>query len=185
MEADKAGEAVDAYAARVRAILEALGIPLSIIERRTFELCCEPAELVIAQTDADGREHHLVPAAEQAWRKMSAAAKAEGASMQIVSAFRSVERQTEIVLRKLEEGLTLDEILCVSAPPGYSEHHTGRAIDVNAQGLPLTAEFEKTTAFQWLVMNADRFGFVMSYPRENRFGYLYEPWHWFFRGTGG
>ena len=103
--------------------------------------------------------------------------------MQIVSAFRSVERQTEIVLRKLEEGLTLDEILCVSAPPGYSEHHTGRAIDVNAQGLPLTAEFEKTTAFQWLVMNAARFGFVMSYPRLNKFGYVYEPWHWYFCGT--
>jgi D-alanyl-D-alanine carboxypeptidase len=174
----------DDYAIRVGATLKALGIPLALVEQRALEICCEPRELVIAQVDDDGREHRLTPAAEKAWREMSAAAKSAGEPMHIVSAFRSVERQMEIVRTKLAAGLSLDEILCVSAPPGYSEHHTGRAVDVNAQGLPLAAEFEKTTAFEWLVKHADRFGFVMSYPRQNRFGFVYEPWHWFFSGNG-
>jgi D-alanyl-D-alanine carboxypeptidase len=89
------------------------------------------------------------------------------------------------VRAKLARGQSLDEILRVSAPPGYSEHHSGRALDVTTDGArPLELEFEHTAAFQWLERNAGRFGFHMSYPRQNRYGYMYEPWHWCFRGEG-
>jgi D-alanyl-D-alanine carboxypeptidase len=67
----------------------------------------------------------------------------------------------------------------VNAAPGYSEHHTGQAVDVASPGTrPLTAEFDSSAAFAWLQANADRFGFSMPYGRGNRFGFEYEPWHW-------
>ena len=69
--------------------------------------------------------------------------------------------------------------MTVSAAPGYSEHHTGRAVDIATPGSrPLTEEFEDSAAFHWLNENAADFGFSMSYPRDNRYGFIYEPWHW-------
>ena len=77
-----------------------------------------------------------------------------------------------------------EDIFKLSAPPGFSEHHTGKAIDLNTSGFPpLEEEFEKSDAFQWLSVNAKDFGFRLSYPRENRFGIAYEPWHWFYEET--
>ena len=74
---------------------------------------------------------------------------------------------------KLARGQSIDEILSVSAPPGYSEHHSGRAVDVTTDGVrPLELEFEGTAAFTWLSRHAGRFGFSLSYPRQNPYGYL-------------
>ena len=174
---------------RVKAILAALRIPLESIAARSLAFHPEADELVVAETGERGREHFLVPAAAGAWRAMKAAASADGVVITIVSAFRSVDRQAEIVRAKLAKGLSLESILCVSAPPGYSEHHSGRAVDVTTEGVrPLEEEFEHTSAFRWLSANAARFGFVLSMPRNNPHGYAYEPWHWCFevaRGTGG
>ena len=73
----------------------------------------------------------------------------------------------------------MEQILRVSAAPGYSEHHSGRAVDVTTPGCaPLTGEFESTAAFAWLAAHARDFGFVLTYPRDNRYGVIYEPWHW-------
>jgi D-alanyl-D-alanine carboxypeptidase len=70
----------------------------------------------------------------------------------------------------------------VSALPGYSEHHTGRAIDITTPDFkPLTEEFEHSSAFKWLTQRANEFGFTMTYPRNNEFGIAYEPWHWTLR----
>jgi hypothetical protein len=44
-------------------------------------------------------------------------------------------------------------------------------------------EFEHSQAFQWLIQNAHKFGFRLSYPRGNKFGIAYEPWHWFYEGN--
>jgi len=110
---------------------------------------------------------------------MRNAAEIDGIVLQLVSGFRSVEQQRDILKRKLEKRLNILEILRTSAAPGYSEHHTGRAIDITTPGsVPLNEEFEKTRAFEWLGKNAARFGFQMSYPRENPHGFVYEPWHW-------
>ena len=67
----------------------------------------------------------------------------------------------------------------MNAAPGYSEHHTGCAVDIATPGSrPLTEEFEDSQAFRWLTDNAGKFGFSMSYPRNNPAGFIYEPWHW-------
>jgi zinc D-Ala-D-Ala carboxypeptidase len=167
------------YLARIQCILDDLGVPQGFCTRRALPVQEEARELELVDVGENGREYLLIPAAAAAWRAMSAAASADGIALKIVSAFRSVDRQTEIVREKLALGLTLDAIFASSAPPGYSEHHTGRAVDVGIPGAPpLEEDFEDTHAFRWLTENAGHFGFVLSFPRDNPQGYVYEPWHW-------
>ncbi|MGH8446630.1 MAG: M15 family metallopeptidase, partial [Solimonas sp.] len=127
----------------------------------------------------DGRDKLLVPAAAQAWLAMRAAAADDGVELLLVSAFRSVDFQAALIRNKLKNGRSIDEVLQVNAPPGHSEHHTGRAVDIGEAGTPALEEaFEATRAYAWLSAQAGRYGFRLSYPRGNREGYLYEPWHW-------
>jgi D-alanyl-D-alanine carboxypeptidase len=161
-----------------------LGISKSSIKARGLLEFEEATELELVGRDEDGKEHFLVPAAAQAWRLLKAAALAEGVSLFIVSAFRSIERQAELVRRKLAAGQSIDQILAVCAPPGFSEHHTGRAVDLSSPGAPLLEpEFDQTPAFAWLTQRANDFSFYLSYPVGNPQGYRYEPWHWCFHGA--
>jgi D-alanyl-D-alanine carboxypeptidase len=140
----------------------------------------EAVDLVSVGPDMLGRERFLTPAAADAWNAMRRAAEDEGVTLLLVSAFRSVTYQWAIVTSKLAAGATLDQILHVNLPPGYSEHHTGCAIDIATPGAPpLSDAFEGTPAFAWLTRHASRWSFTMSYPRDNPHGIVYEPWHWF------
>lgn len=161
--------------------LAALGISETSIAARGLRECEEATDLEIAEVGADGRDHLLIPSAGEAWRRLKAAALADGITLLIVSAFRSIDRQAEIVRRKLETGISTNDVLAICAPPGFSEHHTGRAIDLSTPGSkPLEAEFEQTAAYAWLQKNAGEFGYRLSYPVGNPWGYQYEPWHWCF-----
>ncbi len=161
--------------------LRSLGIPPEFFGARQLSRSEEASHLVFVELGADGREHFLAPAAAQGWKTMQAAAKAEGLPLLIVSAFRSIDRQAQIIRRKLAQGLGLDEILQVSAPPGFSEHHTGLAIDIGTpESQALETAFAQTAAFAWLCRHAGESGFRMSYPENNPAGFLYEPWHWCF-----
>ena len=167
---------------RFLAIADELGISSAMLANRGLQVCEEAENLVVAEIGANGRDHCLVAEAAEAWKMMQAAVLRDGATIFIVSAFRSVERQAEIVRGKLDTGITIEEILNVCAPPGYSEHHTGRAVDVSTPGTPsLEDAFDQTLAFDWLMNNANRFGFYLSYPVGNPQGYQYEPWHWCYR----
>jgi D-alanyl-D-alanine carboxypeptidase len=159
-----------------------LGIDLAAIAARGLPFHSEADNLVSIGLDIENREQWMTPEAAAAWRTMQNAAAADGVTLVVVSAFRSVAQQTSIIERKIARGLTFDAILVASAPPGFSEHHTGRAIDIGTPGsAALEEEFADTTAFQWLMVNAARFGFSLSYPRNNRYGFLFEPWHWLHR----
>jgi|SRR5215472_5565461 len=167
---------MDDYEERVAQILLELGAPARTSRARPFR---EALELVAVGPDIYGREQRLAPEAASAWAAMKTSAEQEGEVLQLVSAFRSVDYQKQLVERKLTSGQSWEQILRVSALPGYSEHHTGRTIDVTTPGCkPLTEEFEGTGAFRWLARWAGEFGFTMSYPRNNQFGVAYEPWHW-------
>jgi len=145
----------------------------------------EASDLVSIGMDIYQREQHMVPAAAKAWRLMVESAAGDQVVLQAVSAFRSLDYQAGIIRRKLESGQDIREILRVSAAPGYSEHHTGRAIDVTTPGSAVLEEaFEQSDAFAWLSENASRFGFSLSFPRENPYGVIYEPWHWAWRDPG-
>jgi D-alanyl-D-alanine carboxypeptidase len=176
----------DAYEARVARMLGELGIPASYGVDRHMPLHAEAQRLVSVGLDIYGRDRQLTPEAAVRWAALRAAALQDGVTILLVSAFRSLEYQRQIFERKLAAGAPLTQILKVNAPPGYSEHHTGRAVDVTSPDCPpLSEEFEGTAAFRWLVQHASRFGFVLTYPRENEVGVAYEPWHWAFREAAG
>jgi D-alanyl-D-alanine carboxypeptidase len=167
------------YPVRIAEIARSLGIPANYASARGLSLQPEAEELKSIGPDDLGRDCRLAPAAAQAWRIMQKQARTSGVELTPLSGFRSVERQTEIVRGKLALGEPIDEVLKSIAAPGYSEHHTGRAIDIGTPGvLPLEEVFANTAAFAWLMRHAQHFGFHLSFPKDNRHGFVYEPWHW-------
>lgn len=115
----------------------------------------------------------------QQWQLMYTAAMQSNITLQVISGYRSIDYQCNLIQRKLANGRSIDDVLKVNAIPGYSEHHTGTALDLTTPGAEtLEATFERTDAFAWLVHHAAQFGFYMSYPKDNATGIAYEPWHW-------
>ena len=173
---------IPAYRQRIEMIHQKLGVPSDYEERFALPLQHEAEHLVDAGFDMFGRSQQMEPVTYKHWVTMRDAALEDGVQLLLVSAFRSVDYQATIIERKIEQGLAMDKILTASAAPGYSEHHTGRALDLaTIDSPPLVEAFDQTHAFQWLCEHAQRFDFVMSYPKENKQKIIYEPWHWLFR----
>ena len=169
--------------ASVAELLRELGVKPVELRRRGLKRYAQARTLTPVGLGTDARDKLLRPLAAKAWFAMREAAAGEGIELLLISAFRSVDYQMHLIRSKLDRGMSIDDILRVNAPPGYSEHHTGLAIDIGSADVgALDEAFENTPAFAWLAANAGRFGFVMSYPRNNAQGYLYEPWHWCWRG---
>lgn len=167
------------FIARIQAIHIELGIGPHVIAARGLQLQPEPKALVSVCIAAHGGSFELTAAAAHAWLAMNHAAQHDGVSMALVSAYRSVAVQREIIRTKLARGDSIEAILASVAPPGYSEHHTGRAIDIGtSEDDALEEVFETTPAYAWLQAHAHDHGFVMSYPKGNPQGFVYEPWHW-------
>jgi zinc D-Ala-D-Ala carboxypeptidase len=167
------------YAERICALHRELGIPPDYATARGLPLQIEATLLVAAGHTPDGRELRLTPEAWVAWQQLRTAAADDGVQLLLLSGFRGVERQTEIIRRKLDAGQRIDDILRVNAAPGYSEHHTGRAVDIGTPDAPpLDESFAETAAFRWLESHANGFGFLLSYSRGNAQGIAFEPWHW-------
>lgn len=161
--------------------LHALGLDEGYGERVGLDLVPEPAALAFAGFDRYRRPLWLTAAAARAWDAMQRAAARDGVVLEAISGYRSHDYQLGIFERKLARGQTVEQILTVNAAPGYSEHHGGNALDIGTPGEPPAEEsFERTAAFVWLRDHAGGFGFVMSYPRDNPHGIVYEPWHWRF-----
>jgi D-alanyl-D-alanine carboxypeptidase len=156
-----------------------LGIPDDYGAARRLPRYEEATELIDVGPNLIGRMQRLTPEAAAKWQQMVAAAASDGVRLLIVSGYRSYEYQAELIRKKIAAGQTIGEILSVSAAPGYSQHHTGEAVDVATPGSrPLTEEFETSDAFRWLTGHAAGHGFSMTYPRDNVFGFVFEPWHW-------
>ena len=161
---------------------QALGIPSDYAESCKLPLCIEPETLVNTELDFYQREQRLTPAAFLAWSRMREAALGQEISLFLISAFRGYQYQHDLIAKKLQQGRTITDILRVNAAPGYSEHHSGRAVDLGTLGCDaLSEEFENTDAYQWLASNAAGFDFYLSYPRGNLSGIDFEPWHWCYK----
>ena len=121
------------------------------------------------------------------FKEMQLMAAQRGISLQLLSGYRSIDLQRDIFYEnKSIRNQTAVERSMVSAPPGYSEHSTGYAIDVGDGNYPDThfeVEFEQTPAFKWMKRFASKYHFVLSFPPNNKQGVTYEPWHWRFEGT--
>ena len=162
-----------------RRLHEELGIPPSYGLGGVPPYYPETGELVDVGPNLVGHMQRLDPDAAARWQRMVQAAGADGVRLLIVSGFRDAEYQAGLIRRKLEAGQAIEDILKVVAAPGFSQHHTGCAVDIATPGSrPLTEEFEDSGAFAWLGENAASYGFSMTYPRDNPHGFIYEPWHW-------
>lgn len=121
----------------------------------------------------------------EAFKKMKIAAKKDGIKIKVVSGYRSSHYQIQIFRRKFNGKYPTNEQmqarLKYSAPSGYSEHHTGLAVDINE-----TEDwFKDSPAYPWLLENAHKFGFENSFPEKNSQGLGFEPWHWRYVGKNG
>ncbi len=118
--------------------------------------------------------------------KMKNEAKKDGIYLVFLSGYRSINLQNEIFysLKSLRNQEALERAR-VSAPPGYSEHSTGFAIDIGdatQRETDFETEFENTDAFRWLIKNAAKFHFKLSFNKDNKY-IDYEPWHWRYEGS--
>ncbi|MBE9113402.1 M15 family metallopeptidase [Nodosilinea sp. LEGE 07298] len=140
-------------------------------------------ELVALSNNASIR---LRTTAAAQYEAMTQAAARTGVRLVPLSGFRSQAEQEQIFFNlKAERGQDAQTRAEVSAPPGYSEHHTGYAVDIgdaNQAGTNLNSDFENTRAYEWLEANAVQYGYELSFPPDNFQGVAFEPWHWRFVG---
>jgi zinc D-Ala-D-Ala carboxypeptidase len=144
-----------------------------------------PVSSLTTVSKTKGKTVMLRVVAANKFIEMQRAAGRDGIDLIAVSGFRDKAYQQGLFDRNLGKMGQAMEVTKVSAPPGYSEHHTGYALDVGDGRQPEThvePTFEQTKTFEWLQTNAGRFGFEMSFPKNNKQGVSYEPWHWRFIG---
>ena len=118
--------------------------------------------------------------------KMREDAIRDGIYLVFLSGYRSINLQKDIFysLKSIRNQIAAERAR-VSAPPGYSEHSTGFAIDIgdaNNRETDFEVEFENTDAFNWLKKNAAKYHFKLSFNQNNKH-VDYEPWHWRYEGS--
>ncbi len=134
----------------------------------------------------------LQPAAALAWERLQAAAAESGRSLAIVSAHRSLDTQRSLFLGRLggrTSDAGIDAALATAAPPGFSKHHSGYAVDLAQPGRS-RGGFASTSAYEWLAAddfaNARAHGWIPSYPADGvEMGPDPEPWEFVWVGVGG
>lgn len=120
--------------------------------------------------------------AYEAYKLMQKKMMEENLKIRIISAYRTYDYQENLYnnyLKKEKQSI----VDTYSARPGYSEHHTGLAIDVDNGQLGYN-KFYLTKEFQWMQDNAHKYGFILRYPKDKEeiTGYSYEPWHYRYVG---
>ena len=163
------------YINNIKFTLSSYGLSMPIDKKIQYESC----NLI-----SIGENLKLDSLAAEAFIKMKKDAKKDLIEFRVASAFRSFNHQHNIIDRKLKQGRSIESILKENTLPGYSEHHTGCAVDFLSEGAySLSVDFENTDTFRWLIENANRYGFYLSYPKGNKKGIMYEPWHWTFNNN--
>lgn len=147
----------------------------------------------IFHTRRDGREmQYMQKDAATSLDALLAAADEAGYTITVTSAYRSREYQAKIYGIRREKyiaaGYDADAAAAMTeryiAPPGYSEHHTGLAVDMHSMASAETS-FADTDEYKWLIAHAAEYGFILRYPRgkEDITGYAFEPWHFRYVGA--
>lgn len=113
---------------------------------------------------------------------MTAAARLAGTDVTVSSTYRSFDRQAFLFDYNVER-LGREQASTLVARPGHSQHQLGTAIDFGSIDLG----YGETREGQWVLANARRFGFSLSYPQglQDITGYQYEPWHFRYLGRAG
>lgn len=124
----------------------------------------------------EGYRIYVTRETHEAFVKMATAASRDSIELITDSGFRSPGFQMRIIKRRLKEGQEPRRVFREVAPPGYSQHHTGRALDL----VPSEARFAHTETYQWLQEHAAEFGFEQSYPDDPESPFPWESWHWMY-----
>jgi len=112
--------------------------------------------------------------------KMFEAAKKDEINLLVISGYRSYFDQKS--LKSAYSFSYGSGANTFSADQGYSEHQLGTTVDLTTKELGLSyTSIESSKAYKWLNNNAYKYGFVLSYPKGNKY-YVFEPWHWRFVG---
>ncbi len=140
-----------------------------------IEEAADPTALARVPSELTGELGiYVTPETRDAVVAMAAAAREHGIRLEVDSGFRSYGFQKRVLEGLLAEGRPFLNAIRWTAPPGYSEHITGRAVDF----VPSDADFKDVPAYQWLRKHAADFCFTESYPLGNAGGFDWEPWHW-------
>jgi len=128
----------------------------------------------------DYNPNGLIDLVEKAFNQMQYDAKQDGIELTIKSGFRSYDTQDKLYKKYCQKDVP-SVVDTYSARPGYSEHQSGLALDLNK----IDDLFYQTDEYKWLDENAQYYGFILRYPKdkESITGYKYEPWHFRFVGT--
>jgi D-alanyl-D-alanine carboxypeptidase len=118
----------------------------------------------------DGEGRLATPETVRAFRRMRDSAERDGHFLCILSAYRTIEHQRDLYAQAGGDGAV--------ARPGFSEHHTGRALDLGGTDGLLDIN-ETSDMGRWVRNNAHEYGFILRYTAENQHitGYMDEPWH--------
>lgn len=125
-----------------------------------------------------GSEIYILADAYPSLLKMLEKADLDGINLKVESAYRSIHYQTRIFIRMLGQGRSFEDIIRYVAPPGYSQHMLGSAMDF----YPSNWQFAETEQYQWLHENGSEFGFEETYSKNNRYHMPWEAWHWNYTG---
>lgn len=127
------------------------------------------------------KDHKVLYPVKQNLELMLKRAKEDGVDIKVASAYRSFETQQNL---KSTYVITYGAGTAnqFSADQGYSEHQLGTTVDFTTDALNGSlGGFQNTKEYAWLIKNAHKYGFVLSYPDNNPY-YEYEPWHFRFVG---
>jgi D-alanyl-D-alanine carboxypeptidase len=125
-----------------------------------------------------GAKIYIVAKAHPPLLAMLEQARQDGIELRVVSGYRSARYQRQIFKRMMAEGRSFADIVRYVAPPGYSEHMLGTAVDF----YPSNWAFADTPAYGWLQEHAAGFGFIETYSEKNRWEMPWEAWHWNYVG---
>src|SRR5262249_10020073 len=146
-----------------------------------------PKKLVSTSKAGLQTGYEIIPAVVDDLRAMHEASAQDGAEIAIRWAYRSyAEQQGAFAYWVRQSGK--QAALQKSARPGHSEHQLGTAIDFrSADSLEAPWDYPDwatTPAGAWMLQNAWRYGFVLSYPKGKQAVtcYAYEPWHYRYVG---
>ena len=133
---------------------------------------------------SSGRTVMLLAPAAGAFTRMLESALQDNIELVPISGFRTYSYQEGLFKRAVKKYKSPEAAARWVAPPGHSEHHTGRALDIAEGATPgcdVELCFEETRAYQWLREHAGAYGFVLSFPRKQT-AVSFEPWHWRYVG---
>lgn len=142
-------------------------------KRNLDELTQIPPEFAL-----NSSEIYILAGAYESFIEMLAKAHEDGIELLAESAYRSINYQNRIFVRRMKQGHTFEETCRYVAPPGYSQHMLGTAIDFS----PSDWSFAESPQYQWLQENGADFGFEETYSRNNRYHISWESWHWNYVG---